>query len=64
MGNDKKISFRLPTEQYYSLYRTYEKYQIHVPNLTFSDFIRNILLSLSIKIDENENKTNDIEHKL
>lgn len=64
MGNDKKISFRLPTEQYNSLYSTYEKYQVHVSNLTFSDFIRNILLSLSINIDKNENKTNDIEHKL
>lgn len=64
MGKDKKISFRLYTEQYNSLYRTYEKYQVHVPNLTFSDFIRDILLYLSIKTDENENKTNDLEHKL
>lgn len=55
LGNKtKKISFRLTTEQYYNLYAIYEKYVACVPNLTFSDFLRNLLLSMTAKV-ENEN---------
>lgn len=55
LGNKtKKISFRLTTEQYYNLYAIYEKYVDCVPNLTFSDFLRNLLLSMTAKV-ENEN---------
>lgn len=58
LGNKtKKISFRISYEHYYSLYSLYEKYQASIPNLTFSDFIRNLLLSLSSSVN-NENKTN------
>lgn len=46
----KKISFRLSTEQYYNLYAIYEKYHLCVPNLTFSDFLRNLLLSMTAKV--------------
>ena len=55
LGNKtKKISFRLTTEQYYQLYAIYEKYHLCVPNLTFSDFLRNLLLSMTAKVG-NEN---------
>lgn len=57
LGNKtKKISFRLTTEQYYQLYAIYEKYHLCVPNLTFSDFLRNLLLSMTAKVG-NENQT-------
>lgn len=57
LGNKtKKISFRLTTEQYYNLYAIYEKYVACVPNLTFSDFLRNLLLSMTAKVG-NENET-------
>lgn len=57
LGNKtKKISFRLTTEQYFNLYAIYEKYVDCVPNLTFSDFLRNLLLSMTAKV-ENENQT-------
>lgn len=57
---DKKISFRLSTNQYFSLYRIYEKYQQGCPNLTFSDFIRNIILSITEHV-ENNMKNNEVE---
>ena len=57
LGNKKKkISFRLTTEQYYQLYAIYLKYIDCVPNLTFSDFLRNLLLSMTAKVG-NENQT-------
>lgn len=58
MALDKKVSFRLPTEQYNSLYYLYEKYHLSCINLTFSDFLRNLLLSIAIKY-EDENKNDD-----
>lgn len=57
LGNKtKKISFRLTTDQYYQLYAIYEKYLNCVPNLTLSDFLRNLLLSMTAKVG-NENQT-------
>ena len=57
LGNKtKKISFRLTTEQYYQLYAIYEKYLNCIPNLKFSDFLRNLLLSMTAKVG-NENQT-------
>lgn len=55
-GKDKKISFRLTTEQYYSTYRIYEKYLINCPNLTFSDFLRNLILSITATVEEKQNE--------
>lgn len=59
LGNKtKKISFRLTTEQYYQLYAIYEKYVDCVPNLTFSDFLRNLLLSMTANVGyENQIKS-------
>ena len=56
VGKDKKISFRLTTAQYYSLYRIYEKYVESCPNLTFSDFIRNIILSITASVYDRQNE--------
>lgn len=53
---DKRIAFRLSTEQYYSIYRIYENYQKSCPNLTFSDFIRNIILSITANVYEQVEK--------
>ena len=61
MAKDKKVSFRLTTEQYYSLYSIYEKYQLSCINLTFSDFLRNLLLSIACQV-ENENKAKTEQH--
>ena len=55
-GKDKKISFRLTTEQYYSTYCIYEKYLINCPNLTFSDFLRNLILSITATVEEKQNE--------
>lgn len=55
-SKDKKISFRLSTEQYYSLYQIYEKYVNSCPNLSFSDFIRNIILSITANVYEKQNE--------
>ena len=60
MGKDMKISVRVSTEQYYYLYSIYEKYHSACPNLTFSDFIRNLMLSIIAGTEaqhNNENKT-------
>lgn len=56
IGKDKRISFRLTTEQYYSIYRIYEKYLDSCPNLTFSDFIRNIILSITANVYDRQNE--------
>lgn len=48
----------MPIEQYNSLYYLYEKYHMSCLNLTFSDFLRNLLLSIAIKY-EDENKNDD-----
>ena len=55
-----KISVRVSSEQYFYLYSIFEKYHSACPNLTFSDFIRNLMLSIvaaDLAQKSNENKT-------
>ena len=57
-----KISVRVSSEQYFYLYSIFEKYHCACPNLTFSDFIRNLILSIiagDLAQKYNENKTED-----
>lgn len=56
IGKDKRIAFRLTTEQYFNIYRIYEKYKEGCPNLSFSDFIRNIILSITANVYDKKNE--------
>ena len=60
MSKDKKVAFRLNTEQYYSIYRIYESYLKYSPTLTFSNFLRNLILSITASV-EAQQKDNEIK---
>lgn len=52
--SSKRISFRVDETSYNSLYKVYEHYKTYSPNLTFSEFMRNLCLSFCVKVNENK----------
>lgn len=52
--SSKRISFRVDDSAYDSLHTIYEHYKTYSPNLTFSEFMRNLCLSFCAKVNENK----------